>query len=145
VPLRDHLLCAGLGEDELDQVLAMVDRLEFAHGDIIVHAGEPADSLYLLLSGKLSVTIELGDGGRRRLATLLPGMMFGELSIAQRHTRTANVSADTSGECFVLPLDSLDRLSADNPALKAALLRNILESVSQTVYRLSAEVRALAE
>jgi glutaminase len=145
VPLREHLLCARLGEDDIDQILAMVERIEFERGDIVVHAGEPADALYLLLNGKLSVTIGLADGGRRRLATLLPGMMFGELSITQRHNRSANVTADTAGECFALPLDALDRLGDENPSLKAALLENILESVSQTVYRLSAEVRALAE
>ncbi len=144
IPLQDHLFCAGLVEADIATLAAMAERREFARGEMLVRAGEPPDSLYLLSRGALSVTIDLAEGGVRRLATLLPGMMFGELSIVNRNARSADVRADTAGECYMLSLESLDRLRDENPALKAALLENVLGATAQTVYRLSAEVRALA-
>ena len=146
-PCADHLFCAGLDVEDVayrggDYGRGVATKPE----TLLVRSGEPADaSVPASAAAQLSVTIDLPEGGKKRLATLLPGMMFGELSIVNRNPRSADVHADTTAECFLLSLDDFDRLSAERPALKSALLENVLRTVTQTVYRLSNEVRALAE
>ena len=62
----------------------------------IVRHGDPAHELFLLTSGRLSVTVErVGGGGPRRLTTQSAGTIFGELAFVARTTRTADVHADT--------------------------------------------------
>jgi glutaminase len=113
-------------------------------GDYVVRKGDPADAIYLLTCGQLSVAIPLADGNHRRLATLSPGMMFGELAVVQRGPRSADVRADSAAECYVLSLQEFDSLSLTRPDLKNRLLENLLRTTAQTVYRLSDEVRVLA-
>ena len=46
---------ASLSDDERREFLALGRRRQFVKGDIICHAGDPADSLHLVTSGRLSV------------------------------------------------------------------------------------------
>jgi glutaminase len=119
--------------------------MRFAAGETIVRRGEPADRLYFLTSGEVSVVTELPNGSLVRLSTLSPGMSFGELAAVTRTPRSADVRADTAVSCFALPVETFDRLSEQCPELKLALLENLLANVCQTVARLTQEVSALAE
>ena len=82
-------------------------------------------------------------GGRRRLATISPGMMFGELTVIDRSPRTADVHADTAVECLVLKAVDFDALGESHPAVAIALMRNLLRNVHRTVHRLSREMTAV--
>ena len=70
-------------------------------------------------------------------------MSFGDLALLDRSPRTADVRADTAVECAVLPLDAFDRMSASHPAIKIALLANLLRSTSRMVVRLNQELASL--
>ena len=65
-------------------------------------------------------------------------------SFTLRTTRTADVHADTAVECLVLPAATLDRMGASHPALKMAILVNLLRNVHQVVGRLDRQVTALS-
>jgi CRP-like cAMP-binding protein len=71
-------------------------------------------------------------------------MVFGELSLIGRETRTADVHADTVVECFVLEADAFDQLTAEQPALACVLLANLLRVVGRTARRMTGEVALLA-
>ena len=111
---------------------------------MIVRQGDPADEVFLLVSGTVSVTLDLPTSERRRLSTIAPGMVFGELTIVDRSPRTADVRADTAVECLVLTAAALDRMQAEYPEITIAILRNLLRNVHRTVARLSREVSALS-
>jgi hypothetical protein len=74
----------------------------FPAGVYIVEQGEPAASLYLILSGEVEVVQEDADGSRRHLRTMVAGQFFGELAIAAASVRTADVVAKGSVTCLVL-------------------------------------------
>jgi len=71
-------------------------------------------------------------------------MIFGELSLIGRETRSADVHADTMVECQVLEADDFDQLTVDDPVLACALLANLLRVVSRTARRMTGEVALLA-
>jgi LmbE family N-acetylglucosaminyl deacetylase len=80
------------------------DQLEvawFPPGAVIVEQGEPATSLYLILSGSVEVNQETPAGTRAVLRNLYSGDFFGELAIADGTARTANVVALDSVTCLV--------------------------------------------
>jgi hypothetical protein len=68
----------------------------------IVEQGEPADALYLLLSGHADAVREDAVGQRELVARLQPGKFFGEQGIARRKPRNAHVIAADSATCLVL-------------------------------------------
>lgn len=142
--LAEHDVCRGLDAAALRTLASFVGSRRFATGDVIVRQGDPADEVFLLVSGTVSVTLDLPTGERRRLSTIAPGMVFGEITIIDRSPRTADVRADTAVECLVLTAADLDRLQAEYPEITIAILRNLLRNVHRTVARLSREVSALS-
>ena len=71
-------------------------------GVTIVEQGEPATSLYLVLSGQVDVVREAEEDARQWLARLGPGEFFGELAIVRGGVRSANVVAVDAVTCLVL-------------------------------------------
>jgi LmbE family N-acetylglucosaminyl deacetylase len=73
----------------------------FPPGVSIVEQGEAADALYLILSGVVEVSQFQPDGTRTTIRRSGPGEFFGEIAIAHRTTRTAQVTAVDSVTCLV--------------------------------------------
>jgi glutaminase len=136
----------GLESDEIALLHSIVTVAHYAAGEIIVREGDPADALFLLAGGLVNVWLRLGDGTRRkRLATIAPGVAFGELAIFDGGTRSADVIADQPAVCYVLPLPKLDELAALHPGIRVKLLSNIGRELSARLRRADAEIRALEE
>jgi glutaminase len=144
LPLAAYAICRGLDDDALAQLEALLVYRCIPSGQLIVRAGDAADRIYLLARGEVSVTIDQLNGERTRLATLGPGMCFGELAIVNRAARTADVRADTSVECWEMSVEAFDCLGETAPALKATLVENLLRSTAALASRLSIEASALS-
>lgn len=142
--LAEHETCAGLSPEALVVLEGALERRVFEAGTLVIRKGDPADALYLLMRGQVSVVMALSSGEIKRLATFPAGMAFGELAIIGRGERTADVRADTTAECYVLPVTALDRLGETHPAIKMKVLENLLRHVSRTVSRLNQELGALS-
>lgn len=143
VTLAQHRLCAGLSAADLADLQACLEPRQHESGTLIVRRGDPADSLYLLERGEVSVIVDLPQGGHQRLSTLSAGMSFGEAALIAGGMRSANVRADTAVACWVLAAAAFERLKAERPALAITLLHNLLASASDTIRRLTTEVAAL--
>jgi LmbE family N-acetylglucosaminyl deacetylase len=74
----------------------------FPRGVSMVEQGEPATSLYLILSGQAEIVREDADGTTHRLIRLGPGEFFGELGLAYGRARHAHVVAAEDVTCLVL-------------------------------------------
>jgi glutaminase len=140
LPLAQHELLRGFDAEQIALLASRMERRSYAAREILVRRGDPADELFLLVQGAVSVLSDRLDGRVRRLATLSPGMGFGEPSMVEHTTRTAFVRADRPSICWVLKRASFDSLGAARPEAKIRLLENLLRSASRTVSRLSVEV-----
>ncbi len=140
--LAEHRLCQGVGAHDLRYLEQRVERRDFEPGALIVRRGDAADALYFLVKGDVSVLIELPNGGFKRLATLSPGMGFGETALIAGGVRSADVRADTTVECYALSATAFGCLEQECPALMIRLLLNLLRNSAETSQRLTAEVAA---
>jgi glutaminase len=142
----EAVLLDGMRPREAAAVRRRLERRRYAPGASIVRRGDHAHELFLLTSGRLSVTVDRVDGGGpRRLTTQSAGTIFGELAFVARTTRTADVHADTIVECQVLRADAFDELMRDEPRAAAAVLANLLRVVGATARRLTDELALLAD
>ena len=143
--LAAHPICRGLGPEQIEALGKRLEPMRFPAGELIVKKGDPADRIYFLVAGEVSVLTELRNGEWKRLSTLSSGMLFGELAALGRGARTADVRADEPVACFALPMAELERLGEERPDVKLVLLENMLANVCHTVARLTHEVAALAQ
>lgn len=139
VPLAEHRLTAGFDPPMLAAFAELLSRRPFAAGETIFARGDDADAAFLLLAGEVTVEVEVEDG-MRRLATLTPGLAFGEVALAGVPLRPVTVRGESDGECLALSVTDFERLAAHHPDLQAALMRNLLASFYETIGRMSREV-----
>lgn len=57
--------------------------------------------------------------------------------------RPVDVRGESDGECLVLTIEGFDRLGESDPALQAALMRNLLVSFYETIGRMTREIGSL--
>lgn len=144
LPLAEHELLQGLDPADLLFIANLAERREFAARQLVVRQGDPADDLFLLVRGQLSVLASEQGAELRRLSTLSPGMGFGETALVARGIRTASVRADGPAVCWVLPGTALEAVRGARPGLMIALLENRLRSTLRILDRLSRELAASA-
>jgi CRP-like cAMP-binding protein len=135
--IRQHPL---LGRLKADQVLrfAQAGELEaFKAGEAICVEGTPGDALYLVISGRADVIVTPKSGvpasanvEGRRMASLVPGEFFGEMSLVETAPRSATVRAVVPTEVFRLPNYALQNLLQDDPYAFNIVLVSIVRVLS---------------
>jgi glutaminase len=144
VTLAEHDLCRGLAPEAVAFLETLLTSRRYEPGELIVRKGEPADEIYLLMSGEVSVRVDLPNGQIKRLSTLSPGMAFGEIAVINRSVRSADVHADKHVECYLLSTTAFDELGETNPAIKMMLLQNLLRNFSRMLTMVEREVTTLS-
>jgi len=136
VGLADQLLCRDMTPAQLDTLARMARPVTYAAGQSIFAAGDPAESFFLIVRGTVEVSVATDQQCRLRLATLRPGMSFGELAMLDRSRRTADVAAVSDTECLEVPFAALD---ADS---RAVFLANLARQLAQRLAREAGILRA---
>jgi anti-anti-sigma regulatory factor len=144
VPLAEHPAFAGLDRDTVECLERVMERRQFRSGEALVRHGEPAEELFVITGGRLSVWVPVGAQDARRLATLEAGQLVGELAFLGRERRTADVYCDTEVEAYVLTTAAFDALARSDPATTTVFLATLLRIVSGIARRMTAEVAHLA-
>src|SRR5438874_7157712 len=84
-------LFTSFPEDQLRMLSTMVTRRSAPRSTTIMAGGDPTDSLYIVLSGRLKVMMSDADGKEVILAILGPGEFFGEMGLIDDEPRSASV------------------------------------------------------
>ena len=106
---------------------------------ILVNEGDAADSLYIVLSGRLRVYVSWDDAREIVLSEEGPGDFFGELSL-DGGARSASVRALEACTCRVVQGPDLRRFLAEYPDFASYLTAKLMRMVR----RLTEQVRSLA-
>jgi glutaminase len=141
----EHDFLAGLDDLDRARLIRLLEARTYPEHAIVVDRGGPADELFLVVKGRLSVIDSSGAGPPRRAATVRPGGSFGEIGLALGGARTATVQADTDVELLVLGRPALDELQKRHPRLYGTILEQLLVTLARTAARLDREVAALVE
>ncbi len=137
--LGEQALLAGLGADEIAALAELSTERRYETGQRIVSAGESANSLFFLQSGMVSVKLPSGV----RLASLGPGMEFGEMAIIEQR-RSADVWADTPVKCLELPLDAFADYRRLHPQIAMKIMRNLSALLARRLIAANAKVDLLS-
>jgi CRP/FNR family cyclic AMP-dependent transcriptional regulator len=141
-----------LGEEERTLVLGEARRRRFDRGEVVLHAGDPADAFHLIASGRVVVRRTSLMGDTAILGFLGPGEFFGELALIGRAppmARTATVEAIEPTESLSIRAEQFEALRRREPAVDRFLVELLTARVVELDERLvealliPAEVRVL--
>jgi CRP/FNR family cyclic AMP-dependent transcriptional regulator len=133
-------LFSGLDERAMELVANALRVRRFHRGEVIFHAGDPGDSLFIVAGGSVKITVTPEDGTEPAILTTIgPGGFFGELALLDGAPRSATAAAVDGVETLVLRRDGFDRLVDTEVALRRALLA----ALAREIRRLTAQVEDL--
>ena len=89
--LTDVPLFAGLSADDISAISSRAVSVNRPRGEAIVREGEPSESFYVILSGRVKVYSSDEDGNEIILNFQGPGEYFGEMALIDETTRSATV------------------------------------------------------
>ena len=110
----------ALDAEMIDRLARRLRLAPFGPGEIILHEGDPGDSLYVLRSGEVVVRVDV-RGHARDVATLRAGQFFGEMSLMTGETRSATIVARTDVECYIVSKAAFQEILEKKPELAATI------------------------
>lgn len=110
---------------QLEKVLPAVMLYEFAPGETVFKQGQPGDAFYIVYKGMVDVSIKSGFMGwsSKNIATLGPGVFFGEIALISAAPRNATVRCAERSLLFTLVARDFAFVLAENPDAAAEMGR----------------------
>lgn len=136
----------GLSPDELHLLETIVKPLIFEKGETIIREGDKAKLFFALARGSVSVRIRVPSQGgerKRRVASLGPGLTFGEMALFDGGARSADVVADERVVCYGLAVEQLQELGATHPNIMMTILANLTRDFSERLRHANEAIRTL--
>jgi glutaminase len=143
--MADSLLFRGVPEALLRQVEAVTRSHTYARGEQILESGQEGDGrVFFIESGHVSILLPLSNGAHQRIASLGPGMEFGEMALLGQTMRSASVFADTEVHCRILDAGRFGTISDAAPLLKIRVLENLATEMAARLRGANQWIAALA-
>ncbi len=121
-----------LSDAQRDQVIGKAGTIEaYADNEYILKAGDPADFLFVIISGEVSVVVGEGDD-QIEISRLERSQMVGELAVILNEKRTASCVA--RGEVLILKLarEVFRKVVLAVPEASLSMMRILAERLKKT-------------
>jgi len=91
--------------------------VRYSAGQTIFARGDPGNTIYLVLEGRVRLSVSTAEGRELSFAHAITGDIFGEIAALDGSPRSASASALTEVKMKSLAAAALQRLLATNPTL----------------------------
>ena len=141
-------LFSGLSRDELKLLEGVARPLVFEEGQTIVREGDEANLFFAVARGPVSIQLRLPAGDTERvvrIASLGPGLSFGEMALLDGGRLSADVVADERVICYGFSVEELKEIGQAHPRLMTTIMGNMMRDFSERLRRANDEIRALEQ
>ena len=131
--LRSHHVFSSLDEKEIANLLRdeVSQERVYPQDTVILRGGEVGDSIFLISSGSVQVTLWGTGEPRTQLAVLQAGEIFGEMAVLERRPRSATVSAREN--CLLLEVagEEIRKLLEAHPEMQVKMYTVVRDRMRQ--------------
>ncbi|KZD25598.1 SLC26A/SulP transporter family protein [Tardiphaga robiniae] len=120
--LRDWFTKILRTADDSEELMRRCQRVEVGAGEIVVQAGDAADSMHFILDGRLGIMVPAGDGRLTRVRSLGRYTTVGEMGLVAYAPRSATIQAEIASVLYLLRADAFEDIKQNHPALSQKLL-----------------------
>jgi CRP-like cAMP-binding protein len=133
-------LFSELDDSELAKVADLAQLRSVPKDTTIFHAGDPADAVFVVASGKVKIAVTSTDGKEFILTVLGAGQVFGEMALLESAPRSASVITITACDLLVINRNDFQHLLNTSPSLS----RKLLAILSRRLRRANSKMESLA-
>ncbi len=134
---------ASFSEEALQRLYSISEVERFATGDTVMTEGDQDNSVYIVLEGEAEVTIPKKNGWLK-VANLVPGSVFGELSFFDQMPRSARVSVLMDCTTLKISENAFQQLLGQDAATAVALVLELGRILSLRLRNMNRLAQTLA-
>ena len=131
------------GAADMTRIAPYLERRELKVGEALFRQGEPPDSVEILASGCVAITIEDEQGRPIRLRRMMGYTVVGEMGFYRQVPRTATVNAEEPSVVYRLTRDSFNKMQAQDPIAASVFHKLIIRLLSDRLEFANREIAAL--
>ena len=128
--LRTSEVFARATDEDLATIADHIDERRVRVGAPLVKQGQPADTLFVVVSGELAVHVAHGDEVEE-VARMVPGDVIGEIALVAGGTRTSTVRATATSRVVSLTKEGLELLVSRRPDIGDLLAEGSVRRLRQ--------------
>ncbi|HZO00486.1 MAG TPA: cyclic nucleotide-binding domain-containing protein [Burkholderiales bacterium] len=129
--LKTVPLFTSCPEEQLRMLTMVVTRKSAPRSTTIMAGGDPTDSLYIVLSGRLKVMMSDSEGKEVILSILGAGEFFGEMGLIDDEPRSATVITIEPCELLSIAKRDFKKCLADNFEMTMAVMRGLVKRLRE--------------
>jgi len=131
---------AEFTREDIEQLADYMRVYRARAGQTIIHEGDIGDSMLLLIKGEVDIFKKNLLGMQQEMASVLPGMTLGEMSMIDGEPRFASCMAIRETTFAILTRDNMAKIILDKPSLGAKLLVKLVTLLSQRLRQTSVKL-----
>ena len=140
--LRKHFLFGKLSPQHIDRLSACIVTKTVKRGTNIFAEGDPGNSLCAIGTGTVRISVRSVDGKDAVLNVLRKGAIVGEIALLDGNPRTADATAATDCELFVIERRDFLPLIREEPEIALKIIEILCSKLRRTTEQ-AAEVMFL--
>jgi CRP/FNR family transcriptional regulator, cyclic AMP receptor protein len=115
--LRKHPYFVDLEPEAFEQLCRYAKHTTLKRGAAIFSKGDPGTSLFAVISGTVKISISSPDGRNAILNLIEAGEIFGEIAVLDAGLRSADATANSNCELFIIDRREFIPFVRSQPAL----------------------------
>jgi CRP-like cAMP-binding protein len=128
--LEDIAFFQGLSSADRKRILGSFRAEDHRAGEVFFQQDQPADRLYLLVSGGVEIRFKPYDGEALTVSIIEAGGVFGWSAALGRSSYTSGAVCTADGRCLSIRGRDLRRICEDHPATGVILLERLAEVIA---------------
>lgn len=112
-----------LRTDQLHHLVAILEPVGWMRGETVFEQGDPADCMYLIISGRIGIFLAAEGEGKTCVAELTNGDFFGEMGLLDELPRSATGQVLLDTEAYAMGKEKLRGLLLAYPELGLGMLK----------------------
>jgi len=135
--LRAVPIFAELGDEHIASLARYATRRRYPKDTVVFFENEEGDTFFMIIEGRIKVTI-LGDDGREIILSVLgPGDFFGEMALLDNEPRSATTIAIEEAELLLLSRSDFQSVVAENQSITGALIKILTGRLRRANHQIS--------
>lgn len=118
-----------LSDQVKKEIASIAQKSRYQTGQVIYLEGEPAEKVYLLVSGWVKATRISRHGREQAMQFLQPVDIFGDVAVLARQPYPATVTALEPVLVYLFPAEAITHLIERHPELALAVARRMAERI----------------
>jgi CRP/FNR family transcriptional regulator, cyclic AMP receptor protein len=135
--LRSVPIFSELTEADFSSLAKVANRRRYPKDSVVFFENEQGDFFFMILEGRIKVTI-LGDDGREVILSLLgSGDFFGEMALLDNEPRSATAIAVEDSELLSLHRNDFQSVLTDNRSITVGLIKVLTARLRRANHQIS--------